>query len=153
MHNGIDGARAWQVTIACVAAVLACCVAVNQSWAASAWAYESGTGIVGQGIADTVTKAKQKARKDCEDNGASSVLVQDLSSSTVPGYGAVYISFDASLKIGATLGYNKKSKAKKRAKKFCKISGGINCQLIDTLHDPGKRTGGKSARRDISLSL
>jgi len=128
-------------------------VAVHQSWAASAWAYESGSGIVGKGIADTVTKAKQKAVKNCVDNGASQILVNDLSSSSIPGYGAVYISFDASLKLGATLGYNKKSKAKKRAKKFCKISGGVNCQLVDTLHDPGKRTGGKSSRRTISLSF
>jgi hypothetical protein len=136
-----------------IAAITACCIAANQTWAASAWAYETGTGRVGKGVASTITKAKQKARTDCQNNGANPILVEDLSSSSVPGYGAVYTSFNNGLKIGASLGYAKKAKAKKRAKKFCKLSGGTDCQLVDTVHDPGKRAGGKSARRDFAISI
>ena len=154
MRDGGDSfQRRWKMACSCIAGVLACCVAVNQSWAASAWAYESGTGLMGKGVAATVTKAKQKARKDCENNGGSPSIINDLSSTDLPGYGAVYTSFNSGLKIGASLGYKTKAKAKRRAKKFCKISGGTNCQLVDTVHDPGKRTGGKGARRDFALSL
>ncbi|NUM54483.1 MAG: DUF4189 domain-containing protein [Candidatus Hydrogenedentes bacterium] len=139
------------------AIVIACCFADAQVWAASAWAYESGTGIVGKGVASTVNKAKQKARTDCENNGANPSLVNDLSSTFTPGYGAVYISDNGAggLKIGASLGYNKKKKAKKRAKEFCQISGGTNCQLIDTVHDPGKNgvKRGNKRRTGRAVSL
>ncbi len=136
-----------------VATVAMCCFASTQVWAASAWAYESGTGVTGHGVGPTTTKAIERARKDCENNGASPSIIVDWFSSTTPGYGAVYISDEGSggLKLGGTLGYRTLKKAKRKAKKFCKISGGTHCQLVDTVYDPSKSREGN--RRGIARSL
>lgn len=129
-----------------VCAVFVC----TEVWAASALAYDDITGVLGYGIGVDKKSAKDAAIADCESNGATDPVFWFWYSE--PGWGAAAHSDDGggAWTIGGALGYNKKKKAKRKAKRQCKNNGGTNCQIVELFRDT---TGNKSGKGGKSLHL
>ncbi|NUM56009.1 MAG: DUF4189 domain-containing protein [Candidatus Hydrogenedentes bacterium] len=126
-----------------VCAVFVCA----EAWAAAALAYDDITGVLGYGIGTDKASAKAAALADCESNGATDPVFWFWYSE--PGWGAAAHSDDGggAWTIGGALGYSTQKKAKRKAKRQCKNSGGINCQIVEVFEDTiGKKSnkGGRS---------
>ena len=139
-----ETAKPWIKVAACVACAAFVCA---ETWAAAALAYDDEDGTLGYGIGTDKATSKAAAIQDCENNGAT--VPKFWFWHQGPGWGASAFSDDGggAWTIGGALSYTTKKKAKRKAKKQCKESGGINCQIVDVFRDTvGKKTkkGGKS---------
>ncbi len=138
MADYIKRGTTWNGWYKGLAVAVVFCMLSDAVWAASAFAYDSTNVVFGHGVAGTLTKAKQKARENCIANGGNPGTVTDESSSVAPGWGAACISEQVDgRKVSSVTGYPTKRKAKRRAKRLCKDIGGVNCQIVDVVHDNG----------------
>lgn len=139
-HGVARGARGWWK----VAAMVACAAFISvEVWAAAALAYDPVSGITGHGIDVDKRSAKRAAFDDCESNGG--VDPQFWFWYPDGGWGAVAFSDNGggAWTLGGSLGYSTPKKAKRRAKRECRESGGTNCQIVDLFEDTIGKSGGK----------
>ncbi|MDZ4861539.1 MAG: DUF4189 domain-containing protein [Candidatus Hydrogenedentes bacterium] len=151
-HDEIETGKAtgWWKSLAVITCLCFVCVEV---WAAAALALDPESGVTGHGIGVDEATASAAAIADCASNGSDNP--EFWFGNENGGWGAVAFSDEGggAWWLGGSLGYNKKKKAKRVAKRECRDSGGTNCQIVDLFEDTiGKAGGEKGKNRGSSFS-